>query len=125
MPTEREVRDIVGASYDSTRGWPPERFQHNRPLTITAIPNAYERSNHVVVALNGTPCRGMALVPIDDSGALAIDLLECRQFSEDQTKILRRFVFKVYAEVGGKQFNHWTWSSMFREPVRDAEAPSA
>jgi len=93
-PTERDVLNIVGASYDRRMGGEPERFNPHRLLTLTAIPGAYEYASHVVFAIRGTPTRGLVVLPVDYLNA-AVDYYGCRDLGMRQTDVLRKFLRSV------------------------------
>ncbi len=108
---QRIIRNIVGSSYDREHGDPPERFQMHRRLSVTAIPSAYEKPSHAVIAISGTPCRGLVVVDLVYSGVFATDYYSGRHLNAHQTEILRNFARKVAALASTPNANTWSWST--------------
>jgi hypothetical protein len=94
IPTEREVRDIVGASYDRDIGGTHERFNPDRILTLTAISGAYECASHVAFAIRGTPSRGLVILAVEYENP-AVDCYSLRRLAMRQTLFLRAFLRAV------------------------------
>jgi hypothetical protein len=94
LAQERRVRDIVGKPYDDERDNPhfAERQLRGRQLIITAIDSGYEYANHAVIALRGSPTRGLVIVTLRYSYYDSRHLTTGRRLGRVNAEFLASFV---------------------------------
>jgi len=112
--TEYDVRDIVGLMWDSEHELMPERHCLMRALTITAVHDAYEFAHHVIIALSGTPPRGLIIVNVADEYPSGYDMIGQCQISWKDAQLLREFVTEVSGMASNQLRTNFSWSSPIR-----------
>lgn len=109
--TLHRIRDLVGRSYDRDHGAHPERHQPDRTLTVTAIPGAYQYASHVVLAISGTPTRGLIIVALTHGRLGSRDLYTGRVLRQADHDAVMNFVADLARTLPHMVPVNFRWSS--------------
>lgn len=92
LDLQHRAREIVGTPYDKGMGDPPERHQKKRLLTITAVAGAYENASHAVIAIRGTPTRGLVIINLTHGDFDSRHLTTGRPLRRADIEVLKQLV---------------------------------
>ena len=96
--TQTQIRRLIGQGWDR-----PGQSIDSRPLVAWLITDKIDRVTHCLLGIDGTPWRGLVLVPIDDTDNPALRAgPHPSVYSRRDTRILQTWVCHMLARETGR-----------------------